>query len=208
MSSSVPPDPAQTNGPLLVVITGPSGVGKDSVVNRLRQIGPTCFVTVTVTTRDRRPFETHGVDYFFITRDEYDALLAADELLEHAEVYGFGYGIPRAPVREALAAGQDVVMRIDPQGAATVAQLVPGSVCIFLAPPSLNDLEHRLIKRKSESSEVLARRLATARDEMRRAAECDYLVINADGALDDAVAEISAIMRAEKRRIRRTRVVV
>lgn len=196
-------DPAAKLGPLLVVITGPSGVGKDSVIARLKEMGPPCFVTVTATTRPRRDTETDGVDYLFITRAEYDRMLDAGEFLEHADVYGFGYGIPRAPVREALAAGTDVILRIDPQGAATVGALVPGCVRIFIAPPTFDELEQRLRNRRSETPDALARRLATAHTELARADECDYLVVNADGRLDAAVCDIIAIIHAEHRRLHR-----
>ena len=208
MSSEALRDPAETNGPLLVVITGPSAVGKDTVIARLKEIGPPCHVTVTVTTRPRRPNETHGVDYYFIEPAEYQRLLDGGEFLEHATVYGHGYGIPRSPVREALAAGRDVLLRIDVQGAATIARLVPGSIRIFLAPPSFAELEHRLRSRKADDPEVIARRLETAHEELQRADECDYLVINEDGRLDETVCQIAAIMQAERRRVRRPRVVV
>ena len=208
MSKAVPPDPVQVNGPLLVVITGPSGVGKDTIIARLKEIGPPCHVTVTATTRPKRAGETDGLDYFFIDRAEYDRMLEAGEFLEHADVYGFGYGIPRAPVREALARGEDVLLRIDPQGAATVGRLAPGCVRIFVAPPTFAELEERLRKRKSDAPDVVERRLKTAHAEMARSGECDYLVINAEGALDDTVCQIIAIMAAERRRIHRQRVVV
>jgi len=196
-------DPARANGPLLVVITGPSGVGKDTIVARLRELHTDCFVVVTATTRAPREGEHHGADYLFIDRVEYDRVLAAGEFLEHAEVYGNGYGIPRAPVRAALAEGRDVLMRIDPQGAETVGRLVPGATRIFVAPPDLEELESRLRNRKTDSAEALARRLATARAEMDRAAEFEYFVVNADGELDRTVCEITAIMTAERRRVHR-----
>jgi len=208
VSSDLALDPAAANGPLLVVLTGPSGVGKDAVIGRLKEIGSPCHVTITATTRPQRAGETHGVDYYFVSQDEYRRMLDAGEFLEHATVYGHGYGIPRGPVREALAAGKDVVMRIDVQGAATVARLVPGSVRIFLAPPSFEELEQRLRNRKSDDEDVIARRLQTAHEEMKRAGECDYVVVNEDARLDDTVCQIDAIMRAEHRRIRRARVVV
>ena len=203
MSSDPFRDPAHENGPLLVVITGPSGVGKDTIVARLKELYPECFVVVTATTRAPREGERYGVDYLFIDRAEYDQMLAAGEFLEHAEVYGNGYGIPRAPVRTALAEGRDVLMRIDPQGAATVGRLVPGATRIFVAPPDMDELESRLRNRKTDSAEALARRLATARSEMARAAEFEYYVVNADGELDRTVCEITAIMAAERRRVQR-----
>jgi guanylate kinase len=208
VSSEAPLDPAEVNGPLLVVITGPSGVGKDTVIARLKEIGPPCHVTVTATTRPRRPTETHGVDYYFVEPAEYRRMLDGGEFLEHATVYGFGYGTPRSPVREALAAGTDVLLRIDVQGAATIARLVSGSIRIFLAPPNFAELERRLRSRKADDQEVIARRLKTAHEELRRADECDYLVFNEDGRLDETVCQIAAIMQAERRRIRRARVVV
>ena len=203
-----PADLARAHGPLLVVITGPSGVGKDTIIARLREIGPPCVVTVTATTRPKRPNETHGVDYLFVSREEYDRMLAAGEFLEHADVYGHGYGIPRTPVREALAQGSDVLLRIDPQGAATIGRLVPGSIRIFVAPPSMAELEARLRERKTESPEVLGRRLATAHAELARAREFDYLVVNADGRLDETVCQILSIMAAERCRIHRQRITV
>jgi guanylate kinase len=206
VSSDVPLDPVSANGPLLVVITGPSGVGKDAALARLKEVEPACHVTVTATTRPRREAEQHGVDYFFIEQDEYDRMLAADEFLEHASVYGFGYGIPRTPVREALAAGKDVLLRIDVQGAATIGALAPDCIRIFLAPPTFAELEQRLRLRRSDAPDVIERRLRTAHAEMTRAAECDYIVVNADGRLDDTVCQIAAIMAAERRRIHRRRV--
>ena len=206
MSSAVPLDPVLRNGPLLVVITGPSGVGKDTVIARMKEIGPPCHFTVTATTRPKREGETHGVDYYFVGRAEYERMLANDELLEHAEVYGNGYGIPRAPVRESLGAGKDVLLRIDVQGAATIGALAPGCIRIFLAPPSFEELEERLRNRKSDDAAVIERRLKTAHEELRRADESDYLVFNAEGRLDDTVCRIIEIMSAERHRIHRRRV--
>lgn len=208
MSNDTPLDPAAVNGPLLVVITGPSGVGKDTVLLRLKQVDPACHVTVTATTRPRRPNEEHGVDYFFVDQAEYDRMLAEDEFLEHARVYEFGYGIPRTPVREALAAGRDVLLRIDVQGAATIGRLAPGCIRIFIAPPTFAELEQRLRRRETDAPDVIERRLRTARDEMARAAECDYIVVNAEDRLDDTVCQITAIMAAERRRIHRPRVTI
>jgi guanylate kinase len=203
VSSSVPPDPAERNGPLLVVITGPSGVGKDTVLARLKEIGPPAHVTITATTRPRRQTEVDGVDYYFITPETYDRMLAGDEFLEHATVYGYGYGIPRAPLRDALAAGLDVLARIDVQGAATLGERVPGCIRIFLAPPSFDELGRRLRERRLDSPEAIEHRLKTARAELTRADECDYVVINADGRLDETVCRISSIMAAERSRVRR-----
>lgn len=208
MNSSVPLDPATRNGPLLVVITGPSGVGKDTVLARLRELGPRAHITVTATTRPRRETEVDGVDYYFISPETYERMLADGEFLEHAAVYGYGYGIPRAPLRKALADGLDVLARIDVQGAATLRERVPGCIRIFLAPPTFDELEHRLRERRLDPPEVIERRLKTARQELTRAEECDFVVINADGRLDETVCRISSIMAAERSRVRRERVVV
>jgi guanylate kinase len=188
--------------PLLVVISGPSGVGKDAVLRRMRERGYPFHFVVTVTTRPRRPGETHGVDYFFISEEEYDRLLAAGEFLEHATVYGYRYGIPKQQVREAWARGQDVLMRVDVQGAATIKKLVPEAVFIFLVASSLDELMQRLKDRATEREEDLERRMATARAEMERLREFDYVVVNSDGHLDEAVARIMAIIQAEKCRVR------
>jgi guanylate kinase len=203
VSSEIPLDPAVANGPLLVVVTGPSGVGKDSVIARLKESDPSCHVTVTATTRPRRANETHGTDYYFVTPDEYDRMLEAEEFLEHARVYDHGYGTPRTPVREALAAGKDVLLRIDVQGAAAIGTIVPGCVRIFIAPQSFEDLERRLRGRGLDAPDVIERRLRTAHTELTRAGESDYLIVNAEGRLDDTVCQILAIMTAERRRIHR-----
>lgn len=194
--------------PVLAVITGPSGVGKDSVVNRLKELGRPYRFVVTATTRPPRVEERHGIDYFFIQRAEYDRMLAEDEFLEHALVYGHGYGIPRAQVREALASGRDVVVRIDPQGAATIGRLVPGAVRIFLAPDSIDELGTRLRIRGTETPEAIARRLALARTELERVEESDYLVVNRAGRLDETVAAIDRIIHAERCRVHRTPITV
>lgn len=206
MSSDILLDPVATNGPLLVVITGPSGVGKDTVLARLKEVEPACHLTVTATTRSRRENEQHGVDYFFVDQAEYDRMLAEGEFLESATVYGYGYGIPRTPVREALAAGKDVLLRIDVQGAATIGALAPGCIRIFVAPPTFAELEQRLRRRKSDAPDVIERRLRTAHEEMARASECDYIVVNAEGRLDDTVCQLAAILTAERQRIHRRRV--
>ena len=206
MSNDIPLDPVAANGPLLVVITGPSGVGKDTVLARLKEVEPACHITVTATTRPRRENEQHDVDYFFVDQAEYDRMLAEGEFLENATVYGYGYGIPRTPVREALAKGKDVLLRIDVQGAATIGALAPGCIRIFVAPPTFAELEQRLRQRKSDAPDVIERRLRTAHEEMARAAECDYIVVNAEGRLDDTVCQIAAILTAERLRIYRRRV--
>ena len=154
----------------------------------------------TITTRPQRPGERDSVDYCFLKDEEYDRLLASDGLLEHAEVYGLRYGVPKAPIRKALARGEDVVVRVDVQGAATLRRLLPEAVLVFLAPASLEELEQRLRLRRTEDEAVLRRRLETARREMEQQGLFQHTVVNADGRLEEAVERLVAIIAAEKRR--------
>ena len=183
--------------PLLIVISGTPGAGKDSLIRCLKARGHPFHFVVTATDRAPRPGEVHGVDYFFFSTGEFEAMIAGGELLEHAIVYGQHKGIPKQQVRQALASGKDVVMRIDVQGAATVRQLVPDALLIFLTAPSEAELEQRLCCRGSDSPEQIQRRLATARAEMARLSEFDYVVVNHDGELERAVDDVLAIIRAE-----------
>ena len=187
--------------PLLIVISGPSGVGKDSVVQRLRERQIPFHFVVTATSRAPRPDEVHGKDYFFVPEAEFEAMIAAEELLEYAVVYGQYKGIPKQQVREALASNKDVMMRLDVQGAATVRNLVPDAVLIFLSAASEQELMLRLQSRHTESPEQLRRRMAIAKEEMLRMAEFDYVVINRDACLDDTVDHILAIIAAEHDRV-------
>jgi len=186
---------------LLVVISGPAGVGKDAVLQRMQEQGCSFHFVVTATDRPPRPGEVHGVDYFFLTTEEFTGMIEQDELLEHAIVYGQHKGIPKQQVREALSSGQDVVMRIDVQGAATVRRLVPGAVLIFLTASSEQELEQRLRGRGGDSPAQLQQRLATAHGEVKRVSEFDYVVLNRDGELDQAVDGVLAIIRAEHCRV-------
>jgi guanylate kinase len=183
--------------PLLVVISGPSGVGKDSVVQRMKERGLPFDFVVTATDRPRRPLEVHGRDYYFYTTAEFEAMIARGELLEHACVYGQHKGIPKAHVREALASGKDVVMRVDVQGADTVKRLIPEAITVFLVCESEEELVARLRERRTESEEALQHRLEVARQELKRIPEFDYAVANPRCNLDEAVDDIVAIMRAE-----------
>lgn len=193
---------------LLVVISGPSGVGKDTMLNRTRERGRQFKFVVTMTSRARRPAEIEGRDYFFVSKEKFEDLIAADEFLEHSVVYGDYKGIPKSQVREAMATGNDVIMRIDVQGAAKIRQIVPNAVTIFLMPDSEDELVRRLVERKTESPEGLQRRIATARDEMKRRYEFDYVVVNHVNHQDEAVDEIIAIIQAEHCRSRRTPVLL
>ncbi len=183
--------------PLLIVISGPSGVGKDSLVQKMKERGFRFHFVVTATDRPRRPTEVHGRDYYFYTTAEFEEMIAAGELLEYAHVYGQYKGIPKAHVRQALRSGQDVVMRLDVQGARTVKGLIPAAITIFLSCESEEELVARLRQRCTESEEVLQCRLETARQEMACIPGFDYLVINRRDALDEAVDDVAAIIRAE-----------
>ena len=184
--------------PLLVIISGPSGAGKDTVVRRMKELGYPFHFVITATTRTPRQGERDGVDYFFLSEDEFLDLMHRGELLEHALVYGEHKGIPKQQVRQALASGTDVVMRLDVQGAATVRGLVPDAILVFLIADSEQELLQRLRGRKTETAAELQRRVTTMREEMRRIPEFDYVVVNRDGQLDCTVEAIAAIMLAEK----------
>ncbi|MBI4338273.1 MAG: guanylate kinase [Chloroflexi bacterium] len=187
--------------PLLVVISGPSGVGKDVLLARMKELGRSYHFTVTATTRPKRPNERDGVDYHFLSPERFQAMVQAGEFLEWAQVYGHYYGVPRQQVREALAGGKDVLIKADVQGAATIKRLAPQALLVFLAPSSLEELEQRLHQRKTESPEAMALRIKTAHQEMECLPLFEYMVVNANGRLDDAVAAVDAILRAEKCRI-------
>ena len=194
--------------PLLIVLSGPSGAGKDAVMTRMKERGVPMHYTVTATTRARRPAEVHGRDYFFIAEDEFKRLIAEDELLEWALVYGDFKGIPKQQVRDAWAQGLDVLLRIDVQGAATIRRLAPEALLIFLAPPGMEELARRLRQRRTESEEALARRLQAARQEMGTLNLFDYVVVNYEDRLDEAVDRIVAILWAEKMKVKPRRVVL
>jgi guanylate kinase len=186
--------------PLLIVISGASGSGKDSVVRRMQQNGLQFHFVVTATTRPRRPNETHGKDYWFVSQAEFARMIEANELIEYAVVYGDYKGVPREQVRQALASGQDVVMRLDVQGAETVRKLVPDSLLIFITTDSEEELVRRLQERQTETKDTLAIRIATAHRELKRVEAFDYVIVNHDALLDHTVDVIRAIIEAEHHR--------
>ena len=196
-------------GPLLVVISGPSGVGKDTVLSRMKERGLPFHFTVTATTRPRRGVDPADHEFLTLLNEEaFDRLLAEDGLLEHAQVYGYRYGVPKAPLREALERGQDVIVRVDPQGAATIKRLAPAAVLVFLAPPSIEELEARLRARGLDDPEAMQRRLKAASQEMERLPQFDYAVVNEQDDLDGAVDQLLAIMTAERCRVGRQPIVL
>lgn len=194
--------------PVLVVLSGPSGVGKDSIIQGLKQTNYPFYFVITATTRPKRPTEVDGIDYHFVTVGEFAEMIENEDLIEYAVVYGDYKGIPKKHVREALASGQDVVMRIDVQGAATIRALVPNAVTIFLTAESEEELVRRLKLRKTEEPDQLKMRIVTARRELRRFTEFDYVVINREEQLDAAINEVISIIRAEKSRVDWTPVVL
>ena len=192
--------------PLLIVISGPSGVGKDSVVLEMKDRGLPFHFVVTATTRPPRESEVHGVDYYFFSKSEFADMIERDELLEYAFVYNDYKGIPKFQVRQALDSGQDVVMRLDVQGAATIRELCPEALLIFLTTDTEEELVERLKARKTESEPELKLRIATARREMKRVQEFDYVVVNRDDQLDKTVDSIEAIIQAEHFRVKHRKV--
>ncbi len=195
-------------GGLLFVLSGPSGVGKDAAIERLKALGTDIYHVITATTRQRRPNEQHGVDYFFFSPDEFAEMFKRNELLESAVVAGNRYGTPRTQVRAQLEEGADVLLKIDVQGARQVKSRVPEAVFIFLAPPSIDDLLERLKQRNTETEQQIAERMLTAYVEMDAVESYDYVVVNKHDELDRAVDQIDCIIRAERCRVRRRNVVV
>lgn len=192
--------------PLLIVISGPSGVGKDTVLQRMKERGLPFHFVVTATTRPRRANEVDGRDYWFVSKEEFARMIDDDEFFEYAIVYGDYKGNSKQQVREALASGKDVIMRLDVQGAETIRKLAPEALLIFLTTESEDELVHRLETRKTETAEELKLRIATARKELQRIEAFDYVIINHDFHLDETVDTIRAIIDAEHHRVQTRKV--
>jgi len=199
-------DYCQSQYPLLIVISGPSGVGKDSVIRRLREKEPALAFVVTAASREPRPGEVHGVDYYFFPPDEFQRRIDAGEFLENAVVYGELKGILKKEVRKWMDTGRDVVLRVDVQGAATIRQKAPEALMIFLTPETDEELVARLTSRNTETPERLKVRIETARQEMARVSEFDYKVVNREGCMEEAVDVILAIIAAEHHAIKHRKV--
>ena len=187
--------------PLLIVISGPSGAGKDAVLTKMKELGCPLEYIVTVTTRPQRDKERNNVDYHFISTERFQEMIERKEFLERANVYGNWYGAPKKPVKQALDKGQDVVVKVDIQGAATIKKILPQAVFIFLIPPSMEELVLRLKQRHTESPSDLALRTKTAEEEIKQLSLFDYIVVNKQDKIDLAVSEIKAIITAEKCRV-------
>jgi len=199
--SQISPFILELPNPMLIVISGPSGVGKDSVLEVMKSRGLPFHFVITATTRAPRPDERDGVDYFFLSQDEFARMIDEGELLEYAVVYQDYKGIPKSQVREALASGKNVIMRIDVQGAETVRKLAKDALLIFLTPQNEEELINRLEKRNTETRESLKLRIATARQEYNKIEIFDYIVVNKDDRLDETVDNIEAIIKAEQHRV-------
>lgn len=196
--------------PLLVIISGPSGVGKDTIIEALQRRGhqPEYHYVVTCTTRARRPNEIEDVSYRFVDVPGFMTLLNAGELLEANEVHGNWYGTPKQGVREALARGQHAILKIDVQGAEVVKRLVPEALLIFVVPPSLDTLVEHLKARRTESAEQLEIRQRNAAIELARKDDYDFVVVNEEGRVDVTAERIEQIITAEEHRGSRRRAVV
>ena len=187
--------------PLLIVLSGPSGAGKDAILTRIKELGYPLEYITTVTTRRQRAREKNNVDYHFISTERFREMIEHNELLEWANVYGSWYGVPKQPVKQALDKGQDVIVKVDIQGAATIKKILPQAVFIFLIPPSTEELAPRLKQRHTESPFNLALRLKTAEEEIKQLPLFDYVVLNKQDEIDLAVSHIAAIITAEKCRV-------
>ena len=187
--------------PLFIVLSGPSGVGKDAVLSRMRELNYPLEYITTVTTRPQRAGERDNIDYHFISTEKFQEMIEHNELLEWANVYGNWYGVPKKPAKQALDGGQDTIVKIDIQGAATIKKILPQAVFTFLTPPSTEELRLRLKQRHTESSFDLALRTKTAEEEIKQLSLFDYVVFSRQGEIDRAVADIEAIITAEKCRV-------
>ena len=187
--------------PLLMVLSGPSGVGKDAVLARMKESGyPLKYIT-TLTTRPRRASEKNNVDYHFVSRERFQEMIENSAILEWANVYGNWYGVPKEAVKQALGKGEDIIVKVDIQGAATIKKILPQAIFTFLIPPSMDDLLIRLKQRRTESPSDLSLRLKTAEEEMKQLPLFDYVVVNKWDEIDLAVSEIKALITAEKCRV-------
>ncbi len=194
------------NEGLLVVISAPSGGGKGTILKELFAKDNNLVLSVSATTRSPRPGEEHGKQYYFLQKEEFEELISQGKMLEYAQYVGNYYGTPREPVEQWMAQGKDVVLEIEVQGGAQIKKLMPGCVSIFILPPSMEVLEKRLRDRGTEEDATVRKRLEKAREEIPHAKDYDYVVFN--DRLEDAVEDLRAILRAEKRKYHRNETAV
>ncbi len=192
---------SKSPSPLLVVLSGPSGVGKDAVLTRMKELGRPFHYVITATTRPKRAGEKNGDDYHFLTDEVFQQMIDKHQLLEWANVYDNYYGVPKSEITVALCKGVDTIVKVDVQGAATIKGMLPQAIFIFLMPPSLEELERRLRRRHSESTTGLALRLEKAKGEIKRLPLFDYVITSRQNKVDEVVLQIDAIVTAEKRRV-------
>lgn len=192
---------ATSSFPLLVVLSGPSGVGKDAVLARMKKLGRPFHYVITATTRPKRAGEKDGIDYHFLSGKEFQQMVDQNQFLEWANVYDNNYGVPKNEITVALGKGVDAIVKVDVQGAATIKEILPQAVFIFLMPPSLEELEKRLRRRHSESTTGLALRLEKAKEEMESLPLFDYVITSHQNKVDRVVLQIDAIITGEKRRV-------
>lgn len=198
----------QPGASLLVVLSGPSGVGKDAVLTRMKELKRPLYYVVTATTRPCRAGEGEGVDYYFLSQEKFQQMIDTGQLLEWARVYDNYYGVPRDEIARGLASGVDVIVKVDVQGAATIKKILPQAVFIFLLPPSTEELERRLKQRHSDRPIDLALRLEEAGKEIENLSFFDYVITSYHGKLDDVVSQIDAIMTAERCRVKPRNVIL
>ena len=182
----------------LIVISGPSGVGKGTVASALEAADPRIKISVSATTRQPRKGDIHGVNYFFLSKDEFEQMIDRDEFLEYAEYVGNYYGSPKKQAELWMAQGKDVILEIEVQGCKKIKENNPECISIFIMPPSMEVLEHRLRKRATDSEESILKRLSRAREEIRLARDYDYIIVN-DG-LSECIADVKTVLKAEKLR--------
>ncbi len=195
---SQPPSSSLPTKPLLIVLSGSSGAGKDALLTKMKESGYPLEYITTVTTRAQRAGEKDNVDYHFISTKKFQEMIKNNELLEWANVYGNWYGVPKQAVKQALERGRDTIVKVDTQGAATIKKIVPEAVFIFLMPPLGEELATRLKQRHTESPSDLALRIETVEEEIKQLPIFDYIVVNRQDKIDLAVSDIKAIITAEK----------
>ena len=205
-TDSNPYDPQEY--PVLIVISGPSGVGKDTVVRNILKKREDFYFVVTATDRPARHDEVEGVDYFFLTTEKFEEMIDADEFIEHAVVHDCYKGVPKWQIREALASGRDVIMRVDPQGAATLKDTIPEATFVFLLAESEQELSERLKARNSETADSFDLRMEISKKELERIHEFDYCVVNRSGRVEETVDQILAIVTAERCRVNRPPIIL